>query len=323
MNMKLLNITIICWASLLCESCIGYDTPEPEPENNVKLMFRLPDEDDNDIFQENVTSVQAVIFDERGLYQETKDISRNDLAKFQGITASLTPGHTYYVVCWANIGTNTRLDNLCANSSLNNAITTYQNDNNILANGCDPAYLAPVTNTTTNKTLPAYRIDVPLTKDYTGLVNFVTAHRIFEIYVKGFRGRYNNLPLIEINGLPKALNFKREPVCDNNHERITVSVKKRTHQEDTDDKKEPVAVARIRSFYFDIKDLDKNPILINVMDTYDMGIVYSVNLEEVLKRYAPAGNSRILPICIDFEPANVEVSMPGAWDVVSIAPELR
>ena len=209
---------IKCMWPLLCilsvtVGCTGENNSQCITQNTT-LLFRLVDPHyGNDIFLDNIHSVDAYIFDESKLLTEHRRFESDELAEFPGWKLDLPPGD-YYAVCWGNADANSRL------RTLDPAIGTFDEGfieipPNITTTG-NPLYYAPyvayqgslapvafqrsLAPAAATRALPEemkpYAFTVLYQRNNVKEMDFISAHRTINVYITG----YVDSPLPTVTG---------------------------------------------------------------------------------------------------------------------------
>lgn len=286
--------------------CFGEDYSFCPDENNVSIAYRLPDKNGVCTFMQDVATVTTAVYDELGALVATAVTTDADHALFQGVKMKLDEG-TYRLISWANSGSNTLLNNVeeCyANPA--QAHISYRSINAGRTGNGDPVYYGPNTvQTRTGNAQGEFVITIG-SDGYEGTIDFRHAHRVIEIYVKGFDENGSTTPDVELTGLPDGLTFlgmgeltAGSPVASEiPSEPVTVEGA-------------GYALARFKVFYFKASDYD---IGIGVLNPVTGTSVYGTRLNDHID--AEDDNPSIemtIRIVIEFKNGEITVSVPG-WD---------
>jgi len=183
---------------------------------NTTLLFRLVDPHyGNDIFLQNIHSVDAYIFDDAKMLVSHRRFEVNELADFPGWKLDLPPGD-YYAVCWGNADANSRL------RTLDPAVGNFDDGfveipTNITTTG-NPLYYAPYMEfpgsragggAATRGYIPPEMVPYAFTvyeqQENVKEMDFINAHRTINVYVIGYM--YPELPTVTATHLCAKYDF--------------------------------------------------------------------------------------------------------------------
>ncbi len=333
--MKNFKILSIAGAMFALTGCFAEDysfcPPEgpEEPEYNVVLNFRLPDEAGECSFLDHVVTTTTAIYDD-ATGNFVQQIARTDdhHREFKGLRLKLEPG-VYRVVSWANHGENTRMNrHETAHLVPGDSHLTYHS---IMPNGRtgdgDALYYAPagdpVTRASSHGAGEYYTMEVHPETGHEGTLDFRHAHRRIEVYVKGFDSNGSTTPVIELGGLPSAIGF----IGMEKHAGqglVTAQLASQMGTVVSGDREERVAVSPFHVFYLHTADHD---IDVNIIDPNTNEEIYTTKLNKPIGPIDPAtddpAKQRVLRILVEFKSVGVEVSVPdwrlqdidyGWWD---------
>lgn len=176
-----------CWKTGEDWSLCGVD-------DNFVLKFRVQDGTDL-TFQKDIKSVDVFLFNADKLFLEHKNVDKSELTEFKGVTFTVTPG-TYYVVCWANVDSYSRMSAMDGNSNYENSYIEIVKPNDGPATTGSPIYYAPykipVTRsgfsglTRADDDYSIYSVEVLANKETVKELTFAKVHRSVQVYVKGY-----------------------------------------------------------------------------------------------------------------------------------------
>lgn len=307
-RIKLILLTAA--AGALLTGCFKEDYSMCRPEgNNVKLNFRLPDGNGGCTFLNDITEVHTAVYDAGGVLVKQLRSTETEHAVFKGVYMNLAPG-TYKVICWANSNGNTCLNRPEHCYTDSNATIGYSSASGNRVGDCDPVYYGPNSVVTrTGNDRGEYVLTVG-GDGHEGTVDFRYAHRIVEIYVKGYEENGVTTPPVELSGLPSGLSFLgMAPLTPENPVTSTMDSRVVTVREEGQDVH--YSLARFRVFYFKASD---RSIGIDVLSPSNGRNVFHTTLNEWIDagRDDPA-QTQTLRLVIEFKGITTEVRVPG-WN---------
>ncbi len=194
-------ISTLILATLLATSCwrVDEDWSVCEvPGGGLELCFHIDGMPDAR-FGDHIRSVEVWLYDADLNALQTRTLSRAMLAESLKTTFEVDPG-TYHVVCWANVGDNTRVPTRVGNLSEHNLSLASPETG-------DPLWYAPKTTPRPQTSHPEqpdlshYRAEVTAGKTTVKDMTFVKAHRTVEVFVSGWEYlRLGGVPTVERSG---------------------------------------------------------------------------------------------------------------------------
>ena len=276
---------------------------------NVTLRYRLPDGAGGDAFRQNISRVTAAVYDQSGALVQTVSTTDTDHASFQGIRLNLDPG-TYRVIAWGNAGANTVLNNIMGTYTDGATTVTYNNLLTGTVGNGDPVYYAPSTvQTRSGNADGEFVITLADGESYEGTIDFRSAYRHVEVFVKGFESNGVTTPTVELTGLPPGLTFLgMDPITG----AILVTSRIDTQSVTVDEGGVNVtySLAAFDIFYLDLADYD---IGINVIDPNTGHIVYTTKMNDHIDPDSDDPDKIVIRIKIEFLNGIVTVTIPG-WN---------
>ncbi|NDV60009.1 FimB/Mfa2 family fimbrial subunit [Bacteroides sp. 519] len=174
--------------ALLLAGCIGEDSSDCPVYGKLILNPALYGSDE---LTKKVGSIDAFVYDiDHQMVAHTR-VTKNGGSHFPEISFTVDPGE-YNVVCWANVGVETRIEGL---------------DNKLPLEKC---YLETISNQTSSSLYYAIQrtIVVPPNRVTPQDIYFIRAHRTIGIYLKDYEIVHEAMtPEIRINNLPVCSDF--------------------------------------------------------------------------------------------------------------------
>lgn len=279
---------------LTCSGCIREYIDACAPGYNLTLAFRLPDENQTDVFPQYVNTVDLFLYDEEGRFVSRHTVTQDSLTRFQGIHLNLVPG-TYRLIGWGNLSALTTIDIGRQTLCHTNAMAGRSSD------GDRMEYAPQVT------------LTIPATGTTKQTIDFQCAHHTLEVFVKGFTDTPpTRLPLVEVTPLAEGYDFGMHLLSDH-----TLCYEQRAVEVTTPSG--PVAATRFHTPCFEADD----PIRIHIKKPSDDLTVYTVDLPEFLARNNIALSNNYpdtIRVMIEFMDASIRVSTPH-WDGNDVEPQ--
>ena len=287
---------------------------------NTTLLFRLVDPHyGNDIFLQNIHSVDAYIFDDAKMLTEHRRFEVAELNDFPGWKLDLPPGN-YYAVCWGNADANSRL------RTLDPAVGYFDDGfveipTNITTTG-NPLYYAPymdfpgsraggaATRGTTYipPEMEPYAFEVFYQQNNVKEMNFINAHRTINFYITGYAE--DILPTVTGTHLGTEYDFYFHSL-DTYHDFI------QTPKKVTAPDGSPALLA---TFYVCFTDIDRD---MNFTVTGPGGKIYDpvVNLQQFIRDNNLTDTDNI-DILYQFFGFGADITIPG-WDSTPVIPGMK
>lgn len=297
---------------ILLSGCLKENLDKCKERDNTLLLFRYKDKDGSDNFSEKIKRVDVLVFNSENKFVRAESVEKTDLDKFHGTSMALEPGE-YRIVCWANIGDNTRMSDLHSEAMFETSYVETISP----ACGC-PLYYAPYKEVVTRGVAQLtdysiYTLVVPERNTVEKELDFIRAHRSVNVYVKGYEhidDGDNTSPVVEGANLPARYNF-----------RLEVDPERRNFKRVTEDFTAPEGVVQHAQFlthYYDVED----DIFINVLKSSDESQVTSVNLKQYIdeKQISDLDDIDML-ITIEEGGADITISLPP-WNSSVVQPGL-
>lgn len=168
-----------CWKTGEDWSLCGVD-------DNFVLKFRVQDGSDL-TFQNNINSVDVFLFGADKNFLDHKLVDKSELDEFKGVTFTVTPG-IYHVVCWANVGNNSRYSAMDSNSNYENSYIEISS-----TESGDPIYYAPYKTPVTRSGISGltradddyaiYSVEVLPNAETVKELTFAKVHRTVQVYM--------------------------------------------------------------------------------------------------------------------------------------------
>ena len=209
--MRLFRITLFLFLATLFSACIGeWHNKYCPTDRNVVVEFAYV-YNGNDVFNEQVESVDLFVFDSNNLLVHRETINAAQLNAFAGTDLShLAPG-TYRIVAWGNVSP---LRNTFGGANVGDNISdahigrvgVTRNTESQSGNSCR-LHFAP------GLAQNQFTITVPTSGDLTATLPFARSYIGIEVFVVGFAAYTNQTepPIIEINGAASHFCFNRNP----------------------------------------------------------------------------------------------------------------
>ncbi len=310
---------------LVLTGCFSDDISLCPPLNNdnVTLNFRLPADNVDCTFLDNVFTAVTAVYDEGGeLVREVVTTSAHHLS-FKGVRMNLPPGE-YRVVSWGNTGSHTsHLDIDFNYKDGADAVVTY-NDivDGKIRHGGDALYYAPnsvsMSRMGTGQGNEDGEYIMTVSEDgHEGTLDFRHAHRRLDVFVKNFNdGEGSQTPVVQTANIPQGLSFTGMKPID--RDLVTAELQSEMVTVEYDGKEEYYALAAVHGFYQKVGDYDT---VINIVNPRTGATVYTTMLQE---HFDPETDDPekdvIIQLLIEFlGDTEVEVTIPG-WGNEDVTP---
>lgn len=309
--MKRLHSIALLLMIVLLPGCFKQDYSLCGVDDNLVLLFQLEDNNGKNIFADKIDNVDAIVFDNNYHYVTSQRITKKDLNKFQGATFTLIP-ETYYIVCWANISSNTSFPTFDSSDFFES-----YHVNTISDETGSSLYYAPKKEIRdldeTNPVLPEdyiiYQVNVLPQQVTQKTMHFVRAYRRVNVYVQNYN--YLDDPIIQITNIPVSYDFFLQThKTRKNYQRISTPI---------DTEKGLMTLASINAPIADFHESME----INVKRQSDQETTHMVNLKEYVEQNIDKIED-INEIDILFEidlDGDVAISFPN-WETRPVNPEL-
>ncbi len=305
--MRKIQTILLLGVAFALTGCFAEDYSFCPPDYNVSIAYRLPDGNGGCTFLRDISTVATAVYDASGKLITTAETTGEDHAVFQGVRLKLDPG-VYRIVSWANSGVNTELKNHESCYGGGNAYVTYGSISAGRTGNGDALYYAPnsVNTTRSGNAQGEFVITVDPKTGYEGTLDFRHAHRIVEVYVKGFEESGSTTPDIELTGLPQGLTFLGMGELAG-----TGPVTAEIGSEMMEMNGSQYSLARFKVFYLNAADCN---IGINVLNPVTKGNVFGTYLCD----HVDVANDKpdtvvTIRIIIEFLNGSVTVKIPG-WN---------
>ena len=307
--MKLLrNITLFALL-LTLTGCFSedYSICPPIEEANVTLHFSLLGKEKREGFTDNISAVDVLIYDERGAFQDSINVSQQELREFQGTHLTLPAGE-YRLVCWGNSGEHVEMKGVRTEQTP--TITHSKVDENRVGNANRVFYAGNIKEITTRASdIPdALRLVVPEEGNREAEAHFRHAHRRLTVCVQGFTHDLQPAhPEVALHGLPLGLNLLTM-------EQLPDATEVSNHQMT---KEQVILGEKYSCSTFDVFWFDTdNSIEINIYDPISGELVFTVPLNDAIKGTLDDDLIEI-SLVIRFKGGEVEIEIPnwGSSDV--------
>ncbi|MCC8143963.1 MAG: FimB/Mfa2 family fimbrial subunit [Tannerellaceae bacterium] len=267
-------------------------------------------ENGKDVFPENIHSVNVITFRKDMSFQNSYEITKNELNNFQGINLTLEPG-SYYFVCWANLSDNTKV-NLTPGIPMENFTLIHEGSES----GDALFYSATTSSSLKMGTDPKMLQSISTSKESRNEVEleFICSYWTVNVYICGFAeaNKGTTDPTVCITGLPEGYNY----LCNNFGNGLSFKQQAK-----------PIKIdAGIKSYtsflvpQFDISD----SIFINIIQSSTGTTEYQIDLQDFLiqNNLIPAkGMKAEIDIEVDFTGSMVSITV-SEWNRGSISPVL-
>jgi len=286
------------------------------------ILFTYTSDKGNDIFSDNIHSVDAFIFDADKKLVMSRRFESAELAQFAGWKVDkLLPGD-YYVVCWGNVHDNSRMNNFAS------GVTTFDECiiqiPDIVTTTGDQIYYAPNikhpesrSGVATRATDPALRdhvFTVIAQKDNVKVMPFVRAHRTINVYIVGYP---DNSPPATVTGMQLATQYDFYYKTGNIYRNFTQTALPITTL---------IGDALLATFHVGYSPITENMEFI-LREGPNGKIIATVNLREFLRINPEAFGNTIdilISICCDCGPnpfdLGVSITIPP-WLIHDVTPE--
>lgn len=293
------------------------------PEFNVTIAYRLPGKNNECEFRSKISAVDLFLFDEKGDYVATQRTEDKEHTGYQGTRLNLKPG-SYSIVAWANMSALTECRGLADEQPHGyGPHIAYTELTGEAAGRIDPLFYAPKEGRFSRagnfSALPGcHTVIVDPETGYDGTVDFTPAHRTVKVYVQGYADGGDNLPIIQLSGLPEGLGlFGMETLRDENGDpRCSDSEQKAGFEE-----KEGIryAMSHFQTFWFSPEASD---VMLRIIHPESGEVLYSIPLKEAIGQ---SGDEIEVAIEIVIRFVNgvvVEVGVPQ-WNTKPLEPGLE
>lgn len=295
MNLLKTLCLFVLSASLFLTGCMGEDTSDCPPENNLTLLFQYPN------FPDHIGRVNVAIYNDKDILVEIRQVEESELAILQGALFNLPEGD-YKAVCWGNAFDNTQINGFAANEELIDQEIAH------------PGYFTS-TRIPTNDALYYGTHNFTIIKDTetTEIVNFTPAHIRLVIQVEGLssilEGVSADYPYLKVNNLAPAYDYNMVTHGSLTTYYPTLNVRPA----------DKLAESQLDELRFG----EKNPITIDVIENNTTNaVLYTVNLEEFIANNGikiEEGKEVVIPILISFY-SEVTVTIIEDWKEQPVNP---
>ncbi|MCC8061620.1 MAG: FimB/Mfa2 family fimbrial subunit [Rikenellaceae bacterium] len=283
--------------------------PPEEKPYNVSIAYSLPDGNGGCTFLRDISTVTTAVYDASGALVQTLVTTEADHALFKGVRTTLAPG-TYRIISWGNSGTNTQLSNIDACYTDGNSYVSYRTVNAGRVGNGDALYYGPNTVRTRAGNEDGEFVITVGDNGYEGTINFRPAHRVIEVYVKGYDENGSATPGIELTGLPQGLTFKGMGRLQGS-DLVTAQLPSQMVTVNEGGISGQYALARFHVFYLRAGDYD---IGVHVLDPVSGAEVFAAKLNEYIDAASDDPDSAVtIRLVIEFGSGTVEVSVPD-WN---------
>ena len=177
--------------SLLSAGCIHENSDCPA-DNNFVMKFSLADNAGNDIFNDNINSIDVLFFDAECKFIMRKSYSPATLDTDRSTTVTLSPGE-YKIVCWANVQDNSGFCGFTEGATLFS--DCYVEIPETATTGGDKVYYSPYSDhpdsrsggvfTRVGEDYSYYTVTIPNSETVTKEYGFARAHRTVNVFISG------------------------------------------------------------------------------------------------------------------------------------------
>lgn len=314
--MNLIRLTFLLLSTFVLSTCIDEDLSSCYDCNKTNLLldFIYVDEEGEDLFGDNIQSVDVFVYDSNDFFVKQLHVTKKDLSVYAGTELNLKPD-TYRIVCWANAAEKTSLYKPAMGRRFEDAFLLYNypiEDN--LSSGGDSLYYAPFNDEGSSS--QTFTITVPEKDIQKAAINFRSAHITIEVYVKGFvdtspKGQLLQ-PYVELTKNAARYNFDLQTFDHSvTYRGIAIS---QTIDED------PVSVIKFTTPLF----AADTPAEVFIKKQSDGNIETTVSLKDFISdnhiditKTTPV----VIPIWVEHKNASVEITMHN-WDNLPVKPEL-
>ena len=281
-------------------------------KENTIIYFKL--NGSSAAFTSEVTSVDAFIFDESKKFFESKRFNVGELNQFAGWRTNLPVGD-YYVVCWGNVGDNSRMNSFVKGATAFDE-AYIQIPNTITTTG-NPIFYAPyklhpfastgaLVTRSIDPLMADYGFHVEAQKENTKEMFFGSAHRTINVYIMGYSSA-SSLPAT-ITGTQLCAEYGFYYNTHNVFRNFTQVAQAVTT---------PDGAALLATFYVGFSEVTNS---MNFILSQGSGgvVLETVNLLQFLADH-PDANTNVINILIKFSELGVTISMPG-WGDMPVIP---
>lgn len=284
-----------------------YSICPPDEYANVTLHFSLKNREGIESFADNISTVDVLIYNGEGTFQDSVHVTLEELQKFQGTHLTLPAGE-YRLVCWGNSGDEVEMKGVRREPTP--TITYAKIEDNRVGN-TDRVYYAGNINETPTKAIDIperLKLVVPKEGEVDAEALFRPAHRILTVCVQGYTEDYRPAnPAVELKGLPWGLNLLS---MDRLTDEPAVDSYQMTTEREIDG--ERYSCSSFKVFWFEID----NSIEIEICNPATEEVVYTISLNDAVEGSI---DNEVIEINIVFRFINgeVEIEIPnwGSNDV--------
>lgn len=180
--------------TFLTTGCTKRDHKDCQPPNNLILKLDLQNSEADALFAEKVNSIDVFVYDIGNYPAIHKRVTKQRQGWIDDLAFAVAPGR-YRIVCWANIGDETRIVGPESEWPLDDCfLETTSNQTG------SPLYYAPDDRNCKVTVLP--------NRVTAKEMLFVRAHRTVRVYLKGYEEIYKpHPPLIALSNVPIRTDF--------------------------------------------------------------------------------------------------------------------
>ena len=284
-------------------------------KENTTLVFKYTDAKGNNTFPSEISSVDAYVFDEAKKFVEHKRLESSELTQFAGWKLHLSPGD-YYVVCWGNVGSNSRTNDLVKGS------TTFdecyiQIPASVTSTG-NPLYYAPskmhpqarssaLQTRAIDPSMQSWGFHVEAQQENVKEMDFVCAHRTINVYIIGYPG--SSIQPATVTGTQLCAEYDFYYATRNVFRNFTQQTQPVTTTE---------GAALLATFFVGFSEVTEG--MNFILRQGDEGVILeTVNLKKFLEEY-PEAYGNTIDILIRFTELGMTVTVPG-WGDVPVTPK--
>lgn len=290
---RIILILVLCLSG-----CSKDHHGEITPPHSISILFNFNDEEGNDIFGEEIQNVTVILFDKEGHYLSHKYLSKTELEDFKGVLF-YPQDDDYQLIFWGN-----RSDNMEISISGEGAV--FENfrighkdkSGNDVRNGAPLFYAS----------LQTSDLETPEKAE----ISFTRAHKLINIYVKGFVDEVdgtNLLPVIRFTGVPTGYDFTMSPLTDliNYKQSATNILTPEGYL---------AGVSYYTPHFTDGYDSE-----IHIIKASTGESAYTFSLRELLEKKASPEHEYIISVFIEFNAGEVSITLPE-WSETGVHPEI-
>lgn len=205
--MKRYHTMVLISIVLSLTACVREDNSDCMFSGNLILKLDLINSEGVSLLREKINSVDVFVYDTDNRLLVHKRVMKDEQNRLGDFCFTVEPG-SYRVVCWGNIGAETRIVGLEDSLSFENCYLETVSDET-----ASPLYYAPLKNPS-DKTEDGgvdyglYEVSVLPGEVTTKEMLFVRAHRTVRVYLKGYESVYETQPpRIRFNRMPVYSDF--------------------------------------------------------------------------------------------------------------------